>query len=70
MVIEVLRNLRNNERVFCDLNQIQEVKRQIAQLKLQLSQSSQIISKFDGRVLEVGVLPGGDRLLCYVLKTI
>ncbi|NJM71573.1 MAG: NHLP bacteriocin system secretion protein [Scytonema sp. RU_4_4] len=40
------------------LNQIQEVKRNIAQLKLQLTQSSQIISKYDGRVLEVGVLPG------------
>lgn len=46
------------ERSINKLNQIQEVKRQIAQLKLQLSQSSQIISKFDGRILEVGVLPG------------
>ncbi len=46
------------ERSINKLNQIQEVKRQIAQLKLQLSQSSQIISKFDGRILEVGVFPG------------
>ncbi|GAA6619528.1 NHLP bacteriocin system secretion protein [Scytonema sp. NUACC26] len=40
------------------LNQIQEVRRKIASLKLQLTQSSQIKSKFDGRVLSVGVLPG------------
>lgn len=40
------------------LNQIQEVKSKIAQLRLQLTQSSQITSKFDGRILEVGVLPG------------
>ncbi|MBW4631893.1 MAG: NHLP bacteriocin system secretion protein [Iphinoe sp. HA4291-MV1] len=40
------------------LNQIQEVRRKIAQLKLQLTQSSQIISKYDGRILEVSVLPG------------
>ncbi len=40
------------------LNQIQEVRRKIAQLKLQLTQSGQIISKFDGRVLSVSVLPG------------
>ncbi|KAB8334126.1 NHLP bacteriocin system secretion protein [Scytonema tolypothrichoides VB-61278] len=40
------------------LNQIQEVRRKIAQLKLQLTKSSQVISKFDGRILEVGVLPG------------
>ncbi len=40
------------------LNQIQEVKRKIADFKLQLTQSSQIVSKFDGRILSVGVLPG------------
>ncbi|MUG99338.1 NHLP bacteriocin system secretion protein [Scytonema sp. UIC 10036] len=40
------------------LNQIQEVRRKIASLKLQLTQSSQIISKYDGRILSVGVLPG------------
>ncbi|MEH2184074.1 NHLP bacteriocin system secretion protein [Nostoc sp.] len=40
------------------LNQIQEVRSKIAQLKLQLTQSAQIISKYDGRVLAIGVLPG------------
>ncbi|MFL9449657.1 NHLP bacteriocin system secretion protein [Tolypothrix bouteillei VB521301_2] len=40
------------------LNQIQEVRRKISSLKLQLNQSSQIVSKFDGRVLSVGTLPG------------
>ncbi|MEH2407832.1 NHLP bacteriocin system secretion protein [Nostoc sp.] len=40
------------------LNQIQEVRSKIAQLKLQLTQSGLIISKYDGRILSVGVLPG------------
>ncbi|MEH2165188.1 MAG: NHLP bacteriocin system secretion protein [Nostoc sp.] len=40
------------------LNQIQEVRSKIARLKLQLTQSGQIISKYNGRVLSVGVLPG------------
>ena len=40
------------------LNQLQEVRRKIAQLKLQLNQTGQIISKYDGRVLSVSVLPG------------
>lgn len=40
------------------LNQIQEVRRKIASLKLQLTQSSQIVSKYDGRILSVGALPG------------
>ncbi|MBP5972051.1 NHLP bacteriocin system secretion protein [Brasilonema sp. CT11] len=46
------------EKSINQLNQIQDVKRKIAQLKLQLTQSSQVISKYDGRVLEVGVLAG------------
>jgi HlyD family secretion protein len=46
------------ERSIGKLNQIQEVRRKIASLTLQLTQSGQIISKYDGRVLSVGVLPG------------
>ncbi len=40
------------------INQIQEVRRKIASLKLQLEQNSQIISKYNGRVLEVSGLSG------------
>lgn len=48
-------------------NQIQEVKQQIAQLTLQLRQSSQIMSQYSGRILELHAKPGqvlhqGDRL--------
>lgn len=39
-------------------NQIREVKRRIAQLELQLSQESRIISKYNGHILEVSVVPG------------
>ena len=39
-------------------NQIQEVKRNIAQLELQLKNNSQIISDYTGRVLELTVTPG------------
>lgn len=39
-------------------NQIQEVKRRIAQLELQLSGESRIISQYDGKILEVSAAPG------------
>jgi HlyD family secretion protein len=39
-------------------NQIQEVKRRIAQIKLQLSKDSKIVSPYDGKILEIGTLPG------------
>lgn len=39
-------------------NQIQEVKRTIGQLELQLRDHSQIISKYNGRILEITVAPG------------
>lgn len=39
-------------------NQIREVKQRIAKLELQLAQESRIISKYDGHVLEVSVVPG------------
>lgn len=39
-------------------NEIQEVKREIAKLELQLGNNSQIISQHSGRILEVTVSPG------------
>jgi HlyD family secretion protein len=39
-------------------NQIQEVNRTIGQLELQLRDNSQIISKYNGRILEITVAPG------------
>ncbi|QFS52024.1 NHLP bacteriocin system secretion protein [Nostoc sphaeroides] len=38
--------------------EIQEVKRQIAQLELQLGDNSQIISQYGGRILEITLTPG------------
>ncbi len=38
--------------------EIQDVKREIAQLELQLSNNSQIISQHSGRILEMNVTPG------------
>jgi HlyD family secretion protein len=40
------------------INQIQEVKREIAKLELELSNNSEIISKYSGRILEITVTPG------------
>ena len=39
-------------------NQIQEVKRNVARLKLQLENSSRIVSQYDGRILELAAVPG------------
>ncbi|MDF5708717.1 MAG: NHLP bacteriocin system secretion protein [Nostoc sp. S4] len=38
--------------------EIQEVKRQIAQLEVQLGDNSQIISQYSGRILEITLTPG------------
>lgn len=39
-------------------NEIQEVKREIARLELELSNNSEIISPYSGRILEITVTPG------------
>lgn len=39
-------------------NQAREIKRNIARLRLELNQKSKIISKYDGRIIEVPVNPG------------
>lgn len=39
-------------------NQIQEVKRNIGQLEVQLADNSEVISKYNGRILELTVTPG------------
>ncbi|NMG05532.1 NHLP bacteriocin system secretion protein [Brasilonema sp. UFV-L1] len=39
-------------------NQVQETKRRIAQLELELASKSKIISQYNGRVLEVAIAPG------------
>lgn len=39
-------------------NEIQEVKREIAKLELELSNNSEIISQYSGRILEITITPG------------
>jgi HlyD family secretion protein len=39
-------------------NQIQDVKREIAQLEMQLQKHSQVVSQYSGRVLEIAATPG------------
>jgi NHLM bacteriocin system secretion protein len=39
-------------------NKVEEVRRKIAQLELQLADQGKIISQYDGRILEMAVLPG------------
>jgi HlyD family secretion protein len=39
-------------------NQVEETKGQIAKLQLELTNASNIISQYNGRVLEVGIVPG------------
>lgn len=46
------------QQTFDKTNQINEVKRKIAQLELQLSTQGKIISPYDGRVLEVAAMNG------------
>jgi HlyD family secretion protein len=49
---------QDQENITTRQQQIQEVKREIAKLKLQLGNNSQIISQYSGRILEVAVTPG------------
>ena len=46
------------EQSFSNQNQIDEVRGQIAQLQLQLSTQGKIVSAYEGRVLEVALIPG------------
>lgn len=46
------------EKTVTQTNQIQEIKSKIAQLKLKLAGDSNIISQYDGKILEVSVAPG------------
>jgi HlyD family secretion protein len=39
-------------------NQVQETQRRISQLKLELERKSKILSQYNGRVLEVAIVPG------------
>lgn len=39
-------------------NTAEEVKRRIAQLEAELAQNSQIVSKYDGKILELAIVPG------------
>ncbi|MEH1830128.1 MAG: NHLP bacteriocin system secretion protein [Nostoc sp.] len=55
---EIKQLQQQKEQVFTDKNQVDEVKRQIAQLELQLSSQGKIVSPYDGRVLEVTTTPG------------
>ena len=55
------------EKAIDKTNQIQDVKAKIAQLELKLASDSQIVSQYDGYVLETSVVPGqvvgaGNRL--------
>jgi len=43
---------------FGNKNNVDEVRRQVAQLQLQLSTQGKIVSPYDGRVLEVALVPG------------
>ena len=46
------------EKTVTQTNQIQEIKGKIAQLKLKLANDSNIISQYNGKILEVSVAPG------------
>ena len=46
------------EKTVTQTNQIQEIKSKIAQLKLKLAGDSNIISQYNGKILEVSVAPG------------
>uniref|UniRef100_B8HM13 Secretion protein HlyD n=1 Tax=Cyanothece sp. (strain PCC 7425 / ATCC 29141) TaxID=395961 RepID=B8HM13_CYAP4 len=51
-------NLNTADRLNNQTNQIQEVKRQIGQLQVQLANQGRVVSEVAGRVLEVSVVPG------------
>lgn len=46
------------ESSFNKANQVDEVKRKIAQLELQLADQGKIISKYHGKILELAIVPG------------
>jgi NHLM bacteriocin system secretion protein len=46
------------EKTVGQTNQIQEIKRKIAQLEMKLAGDSKIVSQYDGQILELGVAPG------------
>jgi NHLM bacteriocin system secretion protein len=46
------------EKTVSQTNQIQEIKRKIAQLEIKLAGDSKIVSQYDGKILELGVAPG------------
>ncbi|MEB3280588.1 MAG: NHLP bacteriocin system secretion protein [Lyngbya sp.] len=49
---------QNLEKEIDKTNEIQEIKRKIAQLELQLTKDSKVISQYDGRVLELTAVSG------------
>ncbi|KKD38037.1 NHLP bacteriocin system secretion protein [Limnoraphis robusta] len=49
---------QNLEKEIDKTNEIEEIKRQIAQLELQLKKDSKVISQYDGRVLELSAVSG------------
>jgi NHLM bacteriocin system secretion protein len=49
---------QNLEKSFDTDNKIQEVKRRIAQLEKELTGKSQIISQYDGKILEINIVKG------------
>jgi NHLM bacteriocin system secretion protein len=49
---------QNLEKEIDKTNEIQEIKRKIAQLELQLTKDSKVISQYDGRVLELSAVSG------------
>lgn len=51
-------NVQSQEKRFEQINQVEDLKQQIAKLALQLTNQGKIISDYDGRVLEVNVAPG------------
>lgn len=48
----------DTEQIFNTRNQIADVRRQIAQLEVQVATQGEIISPYDGRVLELALVPG------------
>lgn len=63
-------NLEAADRTNNQTNQIQEVKRQIGQLQVQVANQGRVVSEVAGRVLEVSVAPGQVIEASTVLATI
>lgn len=51
-------NQKELESSFDKTNQVEEVRRKIAQLELQFADQGKIISKYNGRILELSMIPG------------